>query len=95
MENKITVGIITALLASNMIVGYQFAKSHNEQVALIEKQQDKIKVLTEVNGSQISKLNTYSNEIDGLRGTVKERNTEIAELNNRLEEMKERIKKSP
>lgn len=102
MKNKIGVGIIGALVVSNIVVGYEFGKSFNEKNRVIEKQDIEINRLLDINDernlvieSQLTEINTYKIEVGKLQTTVKERNSEIVELEKQLERAKKKQQNSP
>lgn len=95
-------GIITALLASNVIVGYQFHSTYTEQENIIKEKENQIQTLLDVNfernnlvEKQQGVIHTYEEEVLKLNNQIEQKEIEVDKLTKQLSEMRKKIKESP
>ncbi|WP_137743405.1 hypothetical protein [Robertmurraya siralis] len=102
MNKKLTIGLVTGLLISNVATGYAFTKTYSEKNNIIKEQDSEInKLIDAIIEKNVSlddfknELNTYKIENKELSNTIQEQQSEINTLKKNLSKMKKREKESP
>lgn len=99
---KVSTGIIAALLASNVVIGYQYStdiKEKDQEISQLVKQNKNLHSQVIDNGklikSQENEINTYKTEIGNINILINEQNVKITDLEKQVSEARERDKEIP
>lgn len=95
MNKKILNGVITALVTSNVIVGYQFAVKYGEQSDYINEQETTIQSLLNSNIERNSLIEKQQEIIYTYEDEVLKLNNQIEVVKKELSESRKKEAKSP